>query len=121
MIRAAAKYCIRQAIWLLPAWLRRYIYSVIQLGLNDPVTRERVEHLIGVSVSATNAGDFEKAERSLQEAATLHPSDPRIAPHLGRVRFLRSRSADVAAQNQTRNMLAAIDSMNREIQSAQIY
>ena len=121
MIRAAAKYCIRQAIWLLPDWLRRYIHSVIQLGLNDPVAREKIEHLIGISISDSNSGNFEKAERSLQEAAMLHPADPRIAPHLGRVRFLRARSTDVAAQNQTKNMLAAINSMDREIESTPVY
>jgi hypothetical protein len=121
MIRAAAKYCIRRAIWLLPDWLRRYIHSVIQLGLNDPVARERIEHLIGLSISDSNSGNFEKAERSLQEAAILHPGDPRIAPHLGRVRFLRLRSTDVAAQNQTKSMLAAINSMNREIESTPVY
>src|SRR5882762_8997496 len=115
MIRWAVKYCMRKAVWLLPDWLRRYVYSVIQLGLNDPAARERIEHLIVVSIAASNSGDFEKAERSLQEAAMLHPSDSRIAPHLGRVRFLRSRAVDVEGQNGTRAMLAAIDSMDREL------
>jgi len=121
MIKTAVKYCIRKAIWKLPAGLRRYIYSVIQLGLDDPALRERIEHLIDHSISASNSGKYEEAERSLRQAAMLHPSDPRIAPHLGRVRFLQSRSADVAAQNQTQSMLAAINLMNREIESGPIY
>lgn len=121
MIKTAAKYCIRKVIWKLPAAIRRYIYSVIQLGLDDPVLRERIEHLIDHSISTSNSGDYEGAERSLRQAAMLCPSDPRIAPHLGRVRFLQIRSSDVAAQGQTQSMLAAINLMNREIQSSPIY
>ena len=121
MIRSAAKYCIRKMIWMLPDWLRRYVHSVIQLGLKDPVARERIEHLMGIAIAASNSGDFEKAERSLREAATLNPGDPRIAPHLGRARFLRTRSADAAARSQTESMVASIASMNREIESAPVY
>lgn len=121
MIKAAVKYCILQAIGLLPVRLRRYIFNVIQLynieNMCAPALQARIKHLIDHSISTSNSGDYEEAECSLLQAAILSPSDPRIAPHLGRVRFLRSRSADVVAQRQTQSMIAAINSMNQEIES----
>lgn len=125
MIKALVRYCIRQAIGLIPIRLRRYIFDVIHLenleNMYDPALQARVNHLIDHAISSSNADDYAEAERSLLQAAVLYPSDPRIAPHLGRVRFLKSRSADTLVQSQTQSMLTTINLMNHEIESRPIY
>src|SRR5215831_12232354 len=117
MIKDAAKYSIRQAFRFLPTRVRRYIHFV---SMDLPMTKEEtsVENLIAESITRSNLGDFDEAERSLRQAAMLDPSNARIAPHLGRVRFLRARAGDAVAERQTRSMLAVIKSMAREIESS---
>jgi len=121
MMKAIAKWAISRFVWLLPDWLRRYIYSAIQAGAQPAALRHQFERLLNDAVSASNSGDHEVAEDSLRKAAALCPDDPRVGPHLGRVRFLRSRSRDAEVERTTRSMLATLDSMDREIKSDPIY
>ncbi len=78
---------------------------------------QQIEYLIGQAISASNSSDYTAAELHLHEAALLDPSNQQIAPHLGRIRLLKSRSTDVAAQEQNRTMRKTISSMNRELES----
>jgi putative sugar O-methyltransferase len=125
MLKGLEKYRTRYALRLLPAHLRRYIASFIQLKefehISDPAQQAKVETLIEQSISQANSGAFDAAEDSLLQAIKLCPFDARIAPHLGRVRFLRSRANDEEARQQTHEMLATMDSMRREIESTRIY
>jgi len=119
IIMVALKFFIGKVIGLLPVRLR--LYSAIQLqhlaNMVGNIYGPSIQH----AISASNSGDYEEAERCLLQAAILNPNDPQIAPHLGRVRFLQTRSADVKAQSQTQSMLATINSMNHEIESHPIY
>ena len=123
MLKATMKYCINQILKLLPVRLRQYTATQLKNIENkyDPALEARIKHLIEHSISNSNSGDYEEAERNLLQAALLSPNDPQIAPHLGRVRFLKSRSDDVVARSQTQSMLKVINSMNHEIESLPIY
>ena len=115
----ALKYCICKVVGLLPVRLRPY--TAIQLKHLANIVENMNAPSIQRAISASNSGDYEEAERCLLQAAIRNPNDSQIAPHLGRVRFLQTRSADVKAQSQTQSMLVAINSMNREIESHPIY
>ena len=106
MLKATMKYCINQILKLLPVRLRQYTATQLKNIENkyDPALEARIKHLIEHSISNSNSGDYEEAERNLLQAALLSPNDPQIAPHLGRVRFLQSHSADIVAQNQNKRV-----------------
>lgn len=127
MFKTKMKLCVRKLLWLFPVQLRLYIARYIKKFVNefdetlDISQRAMIKDMIECSISSSNSGDYEGSERSLLQAAMLNPTDHQIAPHLGRIRFLKSRSADVKAQSQTQSMLATINSMNHEIESNPIY
>ncbi len=118
MIKSAMKYCVRKFIAGLPSSLRKYIFDEIQsVNYSNFSLRKEIQHRIGQAISASNLDDFDVAESCLLESAKLDPCNLEIAPHLGRIRFLKSRSLDRAAQERNRTMLEAIESMNRELES----
>jgi putative sugar O-methyltransferase len=127
MITAKLEWYAKKCLEALPLNLRGYTVSCIkgtQKGLMNIATtsqRAKSKGLITNSISLTNSGDYEGAESNLLEAINLDPTNPDIAPHLGRVRFLKARSVDKEAQNQIKEMLAAIQAMNQELENNPIY
>jgi putative sugar O-methyltransferase len=122
MIKKIAMYFIRKAIrkvfGLMPYKLRRYVFNEIRTVSSYALAeQQKIEFLIGQAISASNTGYYELAEAHLLEAALLDPTNQQIAPHLGRVRFLKVRSTDCVAQEQNRVMLETISAMNRELES----
>jgi len=123
IIKRAAKYCGRQTFRSLPSRARKFIHSASADEPSKEFEQAAAEfkELIDRSISAANSRDFDAAERCLREAAMLDPSNPEIAPHLGRVRFLRSRDGEPGLAAQTQSMLATIGSIRREIESKSLY
>ncbi|MFZ3385520.1 MAG: putative sugar O-methyltransferase [Candidatus Methanoperedens sp.] len=119
IIVLSLKFCIDKVIGLLPVRFR--LYTAIQLQHLANMVENVNAPSIQRAISASNSGDYGKAESYLLQASIQSPNDPQIAPHLGRVRFLQTRSADVKAKSQTQSMLATINSMNHEIESHTIY
>ena len=76
-----------------------------------------LETLITNAVTSSNANHFEQAESFLREAIAIDSTDPRIAPHLSRIRFLKSRSTDPEARAATQDMMATIGAMTAEIRN----
>lgn len=119
IIIVALEFCIGKVIGLLPVRLK--LYTTIQLRHLVSIIENIYTPAIKQAISASNSGDYERAERYLLQAAIHNQNNPQIAAHLGRVRFLQKRSSDIKTQSQTKSMLAAIDSMNNEIKSQPIY
>jgi len=102
----------------MPVRLGQYISDEIRAKSYCPsAVQQKIEYLLSRAISASNSRDYEVAESHLREAAMLDSSNHQIAPHLGRVRLLKSRSIDEAAQQQNHTMLEKISSMNRELES----
>ncbi len=124
-ILATMKFYLRKIIELLPQRIKldtvKMLEKLVSVIKNDDTYSLAIKQLINHSISNSNTGDYKEAERCLQQAAVLDPFDSRIAPHLGRVRFLQSRSIDVSAQSQTKRMLMVINSMKEEIETDPIY
>lgn len=127
MITTRLEWYVKKILRILPPQLNRYIVNFIkktQMGITYIRThsqRAGSKELIQRSIILTNSGAYKEAELNLLRAAQLNPTDPNIAPHLGRTRFLKARSGDSVAQNQTKEMLVAIQAMNRELESSLIY
>lgn len=118
MIKKAVKYLIRSAIRRMPIRLRRYVSDEIRTeSYYSSDEQKKIKYLIGQAISASNSGDYKAAESHLRSAALLDPGNQQIAPHLGRVRLLKHRSVDGAAQEQNRAMRETISLMNRELES----
>jgi putative sugar O-methyltransferase len=66
-------------------------------------------------------GEFGEALRLLQRAAQINSSNPRIEPHLSRVRFLLGRSLDPAASEEIRTLEESIAVMHGELDRDPIY
>ncbi len=127
MLKAAVKQGIFKVTDILSSRLKlsiagqlRRIANILENGYY-PVQRARVQQLIDCAVVSSNLGNYTVAEGSLLEAAKISPSDPQIAPHLGRVRFLQERSVDSEAKAQTKRMIETINAMSREIESDPVY
>jgi putative sugar O-methyltransferase len=127
MIKTKVEWCIKKLLGVLPLSLRGQVVRCIkrtQRGLaNLKTTRQRTKSkdLINQSIALTHSGDYDSAEHSLLEAAEHDPTNPNIAPHLGRVRFLKARSVNSEAQRQTQEMLKTITEMNTELETNKIY
>ena len=117
------KLFISKVVGLFPTQFKIYIAEILEklvnLIRNSYFPAE--QRLIEKAIVNSNAGKYKEAERNLQEAAMIYPNDPRIAPHLGRIRFLHSRSTNIAAQKETKNMLEVMNAMKQEIESNLIY
>ena len=103
--------------------IKRFIKILKSLRLKRSSHRKMIEldKLIASSIYFSNQGEYKKAETYLQQAAILMPSNPKIAPHIGRVRFLRDRFSDLKTQDETKKMLEQIDLMNIELKRKPIY
>lgn len=122
MVKKIAKHVIRRVIGtvfrLIPYKFRYYFFNEIRRASHYAVAEQNhVESMISLAISESNSGNYAVAESHLRKAATLDPTNQQIAPHWGRVRFLKARSTDLAAQEQTRTMHATISAMNRELES----
>jgi putative sugar O-methyltransferase len=119
MIKDFVKYCVRKILRCLPDNLRRLVFDEIRNdNYRNSLLQQEAERRIGLAISTSNLDDFDAAEAHLREAARLDPYNLQIVPHLGRIRFLKSRSLDRAAQEQNRAMLEVIGSMHRELESS---
>ena len=124
MLNATTKTYIYKAVKLLPVKLRQRMARLLENIENsyEPALELQVNKHINNAILNASRGDYETAERELTDALTIAPNNNTlIAPHLGRVRFLKLRSTDASAKIDTQGMLATINSMNEEIASKPIY
>lgn len=119
MIKKVVKDFIHKAVRLIPRRLRRYVSdAIIADSQHISENYQNIEYLINQAISASNSANYEAAESYLYKASLLDPFNQQIAPHLGRIRLLKSRSIEGAAtQEQNRTMHESISSMNRELES----
>lgn len=124
MIKKLIAKIVQRVIRRFPGGLKKIILNTIEYEnpyLSDQNSIEKIENYIKQSIIEVNSGAFDASEQSLLQAAKLDPSNPRIAPYLSRVRFLRARSGNSVAHKQNQEMFAAINIMRREIETKLIY
>jgi len=85
------------------------------------LTTSRDDALINRAATIAHSGRFDEALELLERATQINPGNPRLEPHFGRIRFLISRSKDPSVPVDTRAMLDALESMNRELNRKPLY
>lgn len=131
MFKTIIAFCVGQLIRIMPQRVKRYFschLDAIKLMLDGVhgsdyiIQQMKIASLISSSITLSNKGEYEESERCLLQAALVAiPADPQIAPHLGRVRFLKKRSQDLEAESQTKSLLTSLASMNHELEKDPLY
>lgn len=127
-MKQATRVAIRTLIDPLPLSLKRFLLSVLKddprlnNGIKvEPANEVRVQLLLEEAMRSSVEGDNARAEQVLVEAMAVAPGDPRIPPHLSRVRFLKARADDPETQAANRKMTVEIEAMKAEICRHTIY
>ena len=122
MLARLIKYFIRQVVGLLPGKINSYLYEVIREQNNlSRKTRNEIDAQIGFAIASVNNEQYDQAETHFKNAALLDPTNPNIAPHLSRARFLKIRSSSEKAKNEVRNMQSTLSAMEAELMRKSIY
>lgn len=121
MIRKWLFYCLGLIRSIVPIHIRNGVARQLKRLAKHLEFDNVVLNNVKQAVVASNQQDYDIAEELLMQSAIDNPNNPMIAPHLRRVRFLRSRASDDVAQKQKQDMVATINKMSLEIQSQSIY
>jgi putative sugar O-methyltransferase len=81
----------------------------------------REDDLIDQAASLAHAARFEEALAALDQAASINPGNPRLDPHLGRIRYLISRSLAPNVPAETSAMLASMAAMDQQLKTNPLY